>query len=357
MLLRINEIYKGIHEVRILTADVAEERMPVYKMSLRYPKFLRFLDPLFRGWKFYQGIRRIEKEYEFDVVLFGDAVGGILPKLFLVKSNIIGMINDDHVVTLTIANFLTRVGGKGLLLEKQFEKFSTHCLDSIIVCSKYLKQCICETYNCSEKKVFRLYQGVAVNKIAFHPKTIEREKVLKILFVKHLYYYGGLAQLSKALKILTYYHFQLSILGPHLSQKEAIMKMFEGLNHVQVKFYGPIVQKDVYHNMSTHHILCIPSVLEALGLANVEGIAHGISVVSTREGGIPEVLDNGENGWLCESGSPESLANAIRDCIEASPEERLKKQIHGRRFVEKNFDNTVSIKKLLTILESHSVNG
>ncbi|MFQ5448594.1 MAG: glycosyltransferase family 4 protein, partial [Saprospiraceae bacterium] len=211
MLLHINEIYKGIHEVRVLTADVAEEQMPVYKMSLRYPKFLRFLDPLSRGWKYYRAIRRIENEYEFDVVLFGNAIGGIVPK-FLYRGDIkvVGMINDYISVRVNITNFYKLRGGKGLLLQKQFEKLSTFYLNTIIVCSEYLKELLSQAYYCPKKKIKRLHQGIDIGKTSFKPKAIEGKNI-EIIFLKYLFDYGGLSDLAVTLGQLRKYDFNLSV--------------------------------------------------------------------------------------------------------------------------------------------------
>jgi glycosyltransferase involved in cell wall biosynthesis len=352
MLLRINDLYKGQHEVRILTADVSEEQFPVYKMNLRYPKPLRFLDMFFRGWAFYRGIRRIQKEYDYDVLFFGHAIAGIVPKFLLRNIRVGGMITDYMTARVTWRNFLKVHGGKGLLLQKQFEKFSTHYLDYIIVCSGYLKQYISKTYHCPEGRIFRLYQGVDVANIPFYPRRIESGRAVRILFVKWRYLVGGLPELASALYKLNSCRFQLSVVGPHLLEKENILQMFEGINHVELEFFGPCAQDAVHRQMAEHHILCIPSRLEAQGLSNIEGLAHGISVVSSGEGGIPEVMDNGKNGWLCELENPESLAQALRECIEATPKERLVKQTNGRKFVEECFDFPGVINHLLIILEN-----
>ena len=57
-------------------------------------------------------------------------------------------------------------------------------------------------------------------------------------------------------------------------------------------------------------------------------------MVSSRVGGIPEVLDNGNNGWLVDSKSVESLTNALQECIE-NPALRLQKAENGRKFIER----------------------
>ena len=59
-------------------------------------------------------------------------------------------------------------------------------------------------------------------------------------------------------------------------------------------------------------IFCSPSIWdEPFGLVNVEALASGLPVVSTRVGGVPEVFREG-GGILVERGSSEELAGALR---------------------------------------------
>jgi spore coat protein SA len=59
-------------------------------------------------------------------------------------------------------------------------------------------------------------------------------------------------------------------------------------------------------------IFCSPSVWdEPFGMVNVEALASGLPVVSTRVGGVPEVFREG-GGILVERGSSQELADALR---------------------------------------------
>jgi spore coat protein SA len=76
-------------------------------------------------------------------------------------------------------------------------------------------------------------------------------------------------------------------------------------------------------------IFCSPSVWEEpFGLVNVEALASGLPVVSTRSGGVTEILSSG-GGILVEPGSASDLAAALRRLAE-DPElrTRLSRQAH-----------------------------
>lgn len=50
------------------------------------------------------------------------------------------------------------------------------------------------------------------------------------------------------------------------------------------------------------------SLTEGMPLALIEAMAQGLPVVATRCGGVPELLDHGVHGLLCETGNAEELA-------------------------------------------------
>ena len=106
----------------------------------------------------------------------------------------------------------------------------------------------------------------------------------------------------------------------------------------------------MYEALRSHDIFCVPSYTEAFGVANIEALAHGISVVSSRVGGIPELVGNSNNGWLIESGNVESLAAALVECIE-NPQLRLKKAENGRKFIQK-FSKDEMLRNFVQMLES-----
>jgi glycosyltransferase involved in cell wall biosynthesis len=107
--------------------------------------------------------------------------------------------------------------------------------------------------------------------------------------------------------------------------------------------------------MYDNDILCTPSRVESLGIANAEGLATGISVVSTREGGITEVLHYGKNGWLAAPENAEDLAEKLKECIESTPSVSAEKSRNGRLFVEKKFDykqfNALFLEKCAALLK------
>lgn len=98
----------------------------------------------------------------------------------------------------------------------------------------------------------------------------------------------------------------------------------------------PGLQDDVRPFLSAMDLLLITSEFEGLPLVLLEAMALELPVVSTRVGGIPEVVRHGETGRLAPFGRPEKAAAAILELL-ASPAERVALGRAGRRRVAEEF--------------------
>ncbi len=72
---------------------------------------------------------------------------------------------------------------------------------------------------------------------------------------------------------------------------------------------------DIAQIMPAFDIYVHPSRSEGLGMVNMEAAVESIPLVGTRIGGIPEVIHDGENGYLCEVDNPQDFADKISKLI------------------------------------------
>jgi glycosyltransferase involved in cell wall biosynthesis len=85
-------------------------------------------------------------------------------------------------------------------------------------------------------------------------------------------------------------------------------------------------------------VFVISSHLEGLCTSILDAMSVGVPVVATRTGGIPEIVDSGNNGLLAPPRDPEALANAI-DAMINNPAQARQFAAAGRATVEEKFTN------------------
>jgi glycosyltransferase involved in cell wall biosynthesis len=349
LILEINRRYPQ-HQVRVLTEDVGEERLrasgDLYKVQLRIPRLLKPLGQFLRMFQYYRRVRAIAREYDYDLLVFNNAFTGLYASWVSPKPTV-GMINDEKNLTAGWASFTPDRWWLKQFLFRQLERWSTRSHRLIIVNSEYLQRKVTAAYRVPAARVRRLYKAIDLSGTVFRPGRPFGSPV-RVLFVKADYRVGQLALLIKALASLPEYQFALTVIGPEPRFRDHVLSLAAGVANVRLDCAGPQPQRVVYDCLGTHDLFCVPSRTEALGVANIEALAHGIPVVSTHVGGIPEVLDYGRNGWLAQPGDVGSLAAAIRECI-TDPAKRQRLSENGHTFVAR-FSKTEMLDQFVRIL-------
>ena len=103
-----------------------------------------------------------------------------------------------------------------------------------------------------------------------------------------------------------------------------------------VRFMGK--QEAVEDILSVADVFVMPSGSETFGLAALEAMACGVPVVASNIGGLPELVDHGENGFLCPVENVDAFAERIRQIITS---DTLQKEMGhaARKKAEDYFDN------------------
>jgi N-acetyl-alpha-D-glucosaminyl L-malate synthase BshA len=80
-----------------------------------------------------------------------------------------------------------------------------------------------------------------------------------------------------------------------------------------VSFLGKI--DNVAPLLATADLFLLPTESESFGLSALEALASGVPVIGTRAGGLPEVVRDGETGFLCEVGDVEGMARIALELL------------------------------------------
>ena len=92
--------------------------------------------------------------------------------------------------------------------------------------------------------------------------------------------------------------------GPDRSTAEWLVHTLE--IHDRIHFMGK--QDRVNELLPLGDLMLMPSEMESFGLAALEAMACQVPAIATRVGGVPELIDDGENGLLYQVGDVDGMA-------------------------------------------------
>ncbi|MEO8504228.1 MAG: N-acetyl-alpha-D-glucosaminyl L-malate synthase BshA [Acidobacteriota bacterium] len=98
-------------------------------------------------------------------------------------------------------------------------------------------------------------------------------------------------------------------------------------------------------------LFLLPSETESFGLAALEAISCKVPVIASQAGGLPEVIVDGENGFLRPVGDVEGMAKAALSLLE-DPERRRAFGEHGRAWTLAHFRQDAVVKRYRDLYES-----
>ncbi len=143
----------------------------------------------------------------------------------------------------------------------------------------------------------------------------EETGALRVLFLGRLDHRKGIDTLLEAAPVvLARGGIVLDIAGaPHGASPEAAFRArHAGATWLDaVRFHGGVDEDRKLALLAASDIVVLPARYESFGLVAVEAMRFGKPVISTRAGGIPEVVEDGRTGLLVPPGDPAGLADAL----------------------------------------------
>lgn len=138
--------------------------------------------------------------------------------------------------------------------------------------------------------------------------------------------------------------------GPEEEDIKALVHELDLLEHV--KLTG--LQTDTLPYFSAMDIFMMSSAFEGLPIALLEAMSTNCAIVSTKAGGVVEVINHEQDGLLCEVGEWRELAGSVRELI-GDKEQRNKFQFAARKRVEESFSLAKMVRTLEKIYEEENV--
>ena len=182
----------------------------------------------------------------------------------------------------------------------------------------------------------------------YYQNTSFKYQVKKILFVGALIKEKGIPLLVRMIHEFSDKDFKWTIIGEGPDRS-----MLEGIPNVTL--LGSVDEQAVIRALHESDLFFFPSEKEGMPTVLVEAGAASVPIVASAVGGIPDLLDQGNRGYLFENGSFNQARNQLQRALDY-PEERLAKVTSLHSYIKDTFDVDVNAQRRITtyqrILES-----
>lgn len=187
------------------------------------------------------------------------------------------------------------------------------------------------------------------------PHFERNNEVPHLLFLSNLIPSKGVYVLLDACKILKDkgYKFVCDFVGGE--SKEITREVFEDATSERgiseyVVYHGPKYGRDKNKYFENSDIFVFPTYYETFGLVNLEAMQYKLPIVTTDEGGIPDVVTDGENGFVCQRKDSISVANAIEDLFN-DKNIRIQMGENGYKIFKKRFTLNIFNENITNVLK------
>jgi glycosyltransferase involved in cell wall biosynthesis len=103
----------------------------------------------------------------------------------------------------------------------------------------------------------------------------------------------------------------------------------------RVEFLGWV--DDIHSVLPRWDVFVVPSLEEGFSIAALDAMAVGLPVIASSVGGIPELVVDGETGWLVPPADVETLVSRLRSLL-LNPEQRLSMGAAAQARVRNHFN-------------------
>jgi glycosyltransferase involved in cell wall biosynthesis len=230
-----------------------------------------------------------------------------------------GMATGKKLLVHVHGSDINVVAEKGGLY-RLLTRFVLRRAEAIIASSEPLKELLVRRHGVEPRKVWTIPCGI--DQQLFRPASRSRARALLgipasktvVLYVGDLLEAKGLTYLLKAAERLSGRNGKLlfALIGEG-SLKEKLRRevVAKGLQNV-ICLVGSVANRQVPHWLNAADLFLYPSLCEGSPVSIMEALSCGTPVVATKTGGIPDMIEEGENGMLIEPASAGAIEETLR---------------------------------------------
>lgn len=264
---------------------------------------------------------------------------------FLLSSGKVGLLRDTVIIfTAKLLGKRAIAHYRGGSFRSLYEQYGKHfCwlirhalkrVDAVIVQAEILKNLFAELV--PRQRLHVLYNGLPLN--GYYSPHLSAQKPFTLLFMGHVAFSKGFYELVLAYQQLRQRHpVRLLFAGEKRfagDRRKAISAFLSGQariffdensEHIE-RVISDFVERPEQHNaeylgvisgeaktraFAEADVFVLPSYTEGFSMSVLEAMAHGLPVVVTPVGALPEVITEGVNGIFTQPGNSEDLAEKL----------------------------------------------
>ena len=180
------------------------------------------------------------------------------------------------------------------------------------------------------------------------------DKTFSILFFSNLILSKGICDFLEVIPILVKkkLYFHAKIVGAEGDFLESDLNKIIRKKSLKeyVEYVGPKYGEEKYKIFENTDVLIFPTLDDILGIVNLEAMQFGIPIIATKEGAIPEVIDDGVTGFLVDKNSPDQIAKKVEILIK-NPKLCESMGKAGRKKYEKKYTYDIFEKNMKKVFD------
>jgi glycosyltransferase involved in cell wall biosynthesis len=133
-------------------------------------------------------------------------------------------------------------------------------------------------------------------------------------------------------------HAHLAIVGGRKDEETRLLREYIEASPFRERIHLIPITPDVDDWYGMSDLLVCASDVESLPRTVLEAMAWELPVLATAVYGLPELIDDGETGWLCPPRDVDALADGLERALATGPEERREVARRARALVERRHD-------------------
>ncbi len=235
-------------------------------------------------------------------------------------------------------------GGLRTTVLKPIMKYAIKRADFVAAVSEFVKRRNTEILGITTEKVHVVYNGIRPE--IFHRDNIEPHDTFKMVYVGRIFHKKGLHLLVEAAsKLPKDMNYTIDVIGEGVDVPMLVEKTKELGLEDKINFRGP--QTNVSDWLKQMDLFVHPAIWEeGFGITLAEAMAASIPCVSFRKGALPELIKDGENGFLVNEVSADALAEKLEQCYNLFKSGEFDKLRQGARKTGDGFSITNTINDL-----------